>query len=140
MSTTEWRFKVEGNPVPKARPRWGPHGIYTPKKSKKWEAQVAASAVAKTLHRQVSEKALHVEMLFLMEKPAYLKKKKYELHHSKRPDLDNLAKAVLDGLQGVLLKNDSQIIWLKAHKRYATDMDKGPGVWVTVREIPDYIY
>lgn len=35
-----------------------------------------------------------------------------------RPDIDNLVKAVTDALNGILWKDDSQIVSLSAEKRY----------------------
>ena len=38
--------------------------------------------------------------------------------HTKRPDLDNLAKAVKDALKGVIYADDSQIVEAHLFKRY----------------------
>ena len=46
-------------------------------------------------------------------------------------DVDNLAKAVLDGLQGVAFENDSQIVRLTTSKRIDRQL---PGVWVRIEE------
>ena len=46
-----------------------------------------------------------------------------------RPDLDNLAKSVLDGMSGIVFTDDSQITDLEINKRYTGD---GAGVvaWI----------
>lgn len=36
----------------------------------------------------------------------------------KRPDLDNLAKAILDGLNGVAFKDDGQVCFMELQKFY----------------------
>ena len=39
--------------------------------------------------------------------------------HTKKPDIDNLCKSVLDGMAGIVFKNDGQIASLHAKKVYA---------------------
>jgi Holliday junction resolvase RusA-like endonuclease len=36
-----------------------------------------------------------------------------------KPDLDNQIKTVLDALEGLAYNNDSQVVDISAHKRYA---------------------
>ena len=38
-----------------------------------------------------------------------------------KPDLDNVVKAVLDALNGVVYRDDAQVVNLVATKRYATE-------------------
>jgi crossover junction endodeoxyribonuclease RusA len=51
-----------------------------------------------------------------------------------RPDVDKLARAVLDALTGVVFTDDSQVVELVAIKRYAT-AEHGPGVHITVESL-----
>lgn len=55
------------------------------------------------------------------------------LHHTKTPDLDNLLKLVLDGLNGVAYIDDKQIIELTASKFYAENV----GTTVQIRSWND---
>ena len=41
------------------------------------------------------------------------------LRPTKRPDLDNVVKAVLDGVQSVAMHNDSQVVGITASKHYS---------------------
>src|SRR5699024_9202978 len=43
-----------------------------------------------------------------------------ELRYTKHKDLDNLAKSVMDALNNVVYKDDSQIVTLCANKEYGT--------------------
>jgi Holliday junction resolvase RusA-like endonuclease len=43
------------------------------------------------------------------------------LYPKVKPDLDNVAKAVLDAINGIVYVDDAQVINLVATKRYATD-------------------
>ena len=38
--------------------------------------------------------------------------------HTKKPDADNCAKAIIDGMGGIIFDNDSQIVSLHIHKTY----------------------
>lgn len=87
--------KVPGPPVPKGRPRVGRHGPYTPKRTRDYEEHVGWScrAVGVTL----GARAVNVSI---------------ELHsrHQLRGDIDNYAKAILDGMQkGGLIDDDRQV-------------------------------
>lgn len=50
-----------------------------------------------------------------------------------RADADNLAKCVLDGLEGVIFRNDKQIVDLRVTKR----VGEPAGVKITIREMSD---
>ena len=39
--------------------------------------------------------------------------------HGRKPDLDKLIRAVLDALTGIVYRDDSQVCWLLAQKRYS---------------------
>ena len=49
---------------------------------------------------------------------------------TKKPDIDNLAKSVLDGMNGVIFCDDKQVVSLHLKKVYASD----PGVDILVKE------
>jgi len=70
-----------------------------------------------------------VDLVFLLPKPKSSPKKK-RIYATKRPDLDKLIRAVLDGITHVLVADDSQVVQITAVKDYGP-----PGVHVTVTEI-----
>ena len=53
-------------------------------------------------------------------------------YHTKKPDLDNLIKAVKDSLEGVLYENDSQVFHEEILKGYTTD---NPFVFIGIDSI-----
>lgn len=55
------------------------------------------------------------------------------IKHTKRPDVDNMAKAVLDALNGIAWEDDSQIARLSITKEYA----KEPYVYFYMHEYTD---
>ena len=130
------RAFVRGNPIAQPRPRItvrGRHGVaYVPRGHAihEWRA-----AIREEMERCVSESgqafpirgvSLHVMMAFHLRKP---KSNRKRLPIS-RPDLDNLAKAVLDAGNGVIWSDDSQVTTVVMNKRWH---DK-PGVWLEISE------
>ena len=121
-------FTVYGQPVAKGRPRFSTRGkfpvAYTPEKTKTYEAEVglmakAAMGVTKTL-----EGALEAFIYVTFPVPASYSKKRTEAclneteKHIKKPDLDNVVKSVIDGMDKVVFNNDSQIMSIHATKVY----------------------
>ena len=136
-------FFVPGAPVGKGRPRAARRGagvvMFTPEKTAGYEALVAATASnamraeAGPLFTGPLEAVL--EMRFPV--PASWSKAKraralagVEWHTSK-PDADNVAKAVLDACNGVVFRDDSQVVILIATKAFS----EAPGVRVVIREV-----
>ena len=79
--------------------------------------------LSKTQNNTYLMGAIRLEVTFYMPIPASLSKKKHnelieQHYHIKKPDLDNLVKAVCDSLEGTYFKNDSQICEIIAKKVY----------------------
>lgn len=102
---------IPGQPVPKARPRMGRNGVYTPQKTKNHEAQIGKLAAPH--FSEPIEGPVSVTVIAQFKPPkSWTKKKTAELMgspHTQRPDLDNIEKAVWDGLNGIAFIDDSQI-------------------------------
>lgn len=101
-----WTFVVPGEPVAKGRPRAsvGPGGkfarMYTPQKSARFEQRVSACA-REQLGLTRLEGPLLVEIDALFEWPLSQRRKNNPRGQEpmiQKPDADNIAKAVLDGL------------------------------------------
>lgn len=114
------KFKIIGNPVPKGRPRFYKAGnfvhSYTPKKTRQWEQFVKFQAI----HYRPKELwtgAIVMDLVFWLPRPKSLPKK--VINHIKKPDIENLAKSVMDALEGIIYKRDSQIICLVCDKIYS---------------------
>lgn len=135
-------YMVIGTPKPQSRPRFfrnkaGYMGTYSPKTD--WFNLVYSETLKqkqKYLPNKKLDKALRVELIFFMPIPQSLsKKKKEKLEHSsvaKKPDIDNLVKAVMDAINYTnLWEDDSQISSLEAIKIYS----KEPRCRITITEI-----
>lgn len=47
-----------------------------------------------------------------------------EEYPCKKPDLDNIAKIILDSLNGIAYKDDSQVVELNISKKYTEDEER----------------
>lgn len=139
MKGIELRIPI--TPVAKGRPRVsiiGGHAhAYTPKKTAKYESEIASSYSEATHYfRFDRDQALNVSLVFGMPIPKSAPKSRQNamaegiLKPIKKPDADNLAKSVLDALNGVAWVDDSQIVRLKAEKKYSRD----PYVFINIHE------
>lgn len=122
-------------PHPKGRPRFFARGkfvsVYTDAKTKAYEDEVRRLCIAAMDGDAQYSGPLLVDMVFIMPCP---KSKAKARHHVSRPDVDNLAKAVLDGMNGVAYHDDAQICTLHAAKEYAP-LGDGPYITVAIHPI-----
>ena len=122
-------FTVEGQPVPKGRPRFANHA-YTPKRTRAYETLVRAAALeALGVFGSPWELGGKMGVRLWFYRKGGKKDPGKELH---RCDLDNLVKAVTDALNGVLYADDQQIDVIEAYRE--VDSEK-PRVTVAVRHL-----
>lgn len=142
-------FNVPGEPQGKARPRFSRAGkgvkTYTPTATKKYEELVRYCAVSARQKEKVkpisADMSISIKAYFKIP-TSYFKKRRHNClagleRPSKKPDSDNIAKIVLDGLnpkmkrskvlhkmvclqQGLYL-DDKQVVSLKVEKWYAEE-------------------
>lgn len=131
--------RVFGMPVPQARPKTrlfrndrSPLGVtashYDPANCKDWKRTVLAQCIDQRPAAPATG-PLRIHLEFYLRRPISLAKNIH--HHTKRPDLDNLAKAVKDALKGVIYQDDSQIVEIIACKRYSP----APGVLIRLERV-----
>lgn len=129
MTETLYTGFVAGIPVAKARPRFTKTGrTYTPQKTKTWENTIRAFVLASFFKAQ-TDKPVGVQLQFNMPRPKSAPKGR--IYPQAKPDLDNLEKAVLDALNGVVWLDDAQVVNKYAAKVYGAR----PGVHIVVTEV-----
>ena len=123
-------FKVIGKIVGKQRPRastFGGHArIYTPKETMNYESLVKFSFLEKypNFIPYDNESALKVHIQAFKPIPkAYSKKKRQQaldgiIRPRVKPDLDNIAKSILDGLNQVAFVDDKCVVDLHVEQYY----------------------
>lgn len=73
-----------------------------------------------------------IDMTFSFVRPKSVSAKKRP-HHTVKPDVDKLVRAVLDALTNVAYRDDSQVVRINATKTY----DESEYIEVTVREFTE---
>jgi Holliday junction resolvase RusA-like endonuclease len=112
-------FTIPGKPFAKQRPRSTRQGrVYTPKETVSFErtvGQIAAQHFQAPLTGPV-----RVTILATFQPAKSWSKRKVSEHmnrpHTQRPDLDNCAKAILDGLNRIAWADDGQVAAMEVRK------------------------
>jgi len=133
---------IYGNPVPQPRHRVAKNGgRFLPKGSKvqgwkdvlRMKAQEWVDNGGKMFSKKDGD-VVQMNLIFWFDRPKSIPD--YVERHFKRPDIDNLAKAVQDALEGVVYEDDSQIYWLLARKYYVI-RDAVPRVEISCEALND---
>lgn len=138
---TNIAFTVPGEPVGKGRPRMGAGRLYTPAKTVNYEGLVAHAAAQAMAGHAPIEQACAVQMDITLSVPASWSKKRQAaalaglLMPIRKPDADNVVKAVFDGMNGVVWRDDVQAVDLVLRKRFGAL----PGVFVNVGVVGDAV-
>lgn len=121
-STNEIYFVVDGEVVGKGRPRFSRAGgyvkAYTPSKTVKYEEKVRGAYFTEYGNKKPiwgDKEPLEVIINAYFEIPkSASKKKRLEMltdeRPTKKPDGDNILKAITDACNGVIYRDDSQIV------------------------------
>ena len=94
-------FTIPGPPVGKGRPRLGKGHVYTPAKTAAYEAKVKALALV--ARQQAKQRVWPGPVCVKIVVWATGKR-------TGRPDLDNVCKGILDSCNGIIYKDDAQLV------------------------------
>ena len=122
-------FAVAGIPKAQPRPKVTSHGTYTPDTADAWKGKVMAAFRA--CRRPQAEGPVRLEVSFFLPAPKSMKQEGIPVPHAKKPDLDNLLKAVMDALTAAgAWKDDAQVRSVKASKSYAFGFAAGADILI----------
>ena len=120
------KITIPIEPKPAPRPRFSRYGgAYMPKEFQEYKAQIADEASIVMAGNAPLEGALKTDIKF------FCRTKK--ITSRKAGDVDNLAKSVLDALNGVIWKDDSQIVQCSLAKFHS----ETPCIMVEVETLND---
>ena len=132
-------FVIKGKVQAKQRPRFNRYSgkTYTPNETIAYENWVKTCYLEKYKDKELMEKPLRVTIKAYFEIPkSTSKKRKQQMMDNEilpmvKPDTDNIAKGVLDSLNGIAYKDDKQVVELIVNKFY----NNTPYVSVIIEEI-----
>ena len=134
------RFTVPGEPKGKARPRvfnqGGKSHAVTPQDTLNYESLVKW-VFTNTMEARKLQGEIEAKIVAMYPIPKAMTKKNRQLidegklHPTKKPDLDNVAKIILDSLNKVAFDDDSQVTRLIVEKHFSDN----PRVEVTLTEL-----
>lgn len=138
MSVT---FVIPGQPVAKGRPKFARHGkavlAYTPAKTASYENLVKLAATAAMSGAKPSAAPIDLVIVLSLQIPASWSNKRRalaaagEICATKKPDADNVLKGIKDGCNGIVWRDDAQVVSITLQKEYS----ETPQATVFVREL-----
>jgi Holliday junction resolvase RusA-like endonuclease len=106
--------------------------VYTPRETAEAE-DLVRTAFSLSWRRPPLTCPVTVVLAFSMPMPKSQRHVRAGQPHTKRPDLDNLEKLVLDALNGVAYADDSQV-WSKSSRK---EYGETPGIEITIKNYAD---
>ena len=133
-----YEFEVPGKIIGKGRPRLNSYTgvVYTPKRTKDYESLVEQYFLLKYPRFKALEGRIKVSIIAYFSIPKTTKKSdinemlENNISPTKKPDIDNIVKSILDSMNKFAFKDDNQITKLEVEKKYALE-DK---VYVKIEE------
>jgi Holliday junction resolvase RusA-like endonuclease len=123
-------FKVDADPVGKQRARYAKRGnfvqTYTPDKTRNYESLIKEAAIEAMGSSEPLETPVTLYLYIRAPIPKSLPKKRIEACLNglekpiKKPDASNVLKSVEDAMNGVVYKDDSQIVNIHVSKVYSS--------------------
>ena len=95
------KIVIEGDPIPAARPRFSGRRCYQPKRNRQYRQRVIEAASVTMKGRAPFEGALSAVVKLY---------RKYKRTARIYGDVDNHLKALFDGMNGLVFKDDRQIV------------------------------
>ena len=133
-----YEFEVPGKIIGKGRPRLNSYTgvVYTPTRTKNYESLVEQYFLLKYPRFKVLEGRIKVSIIAYFSIPKTTKKAdinemlENNISPTKKPDIDNIVKSILDSMNKFAFKDDNQITKLEVEKKYSIE-DK---VYVKIEE------
>lgn len=125
----EHEFTISGKPKGKDRPRFSRGHVFTPKATTDYEKIVRETYYQSGGKPIPPQTPISISIIAYMpipkadKKAIRAKKLDNKIPCFKKPDVDNVAKIIMDGLQGsnAPIDDDCEVIYVSAQKRWSDD-------------------
>lgn len=123
-------FEIVGEPQGKGRPRFSTRGgfvkTYTPEKTASYENFVKVCYLNKYKGQKLDGEIIAEIIAYFSIPKSFSKKKRVQaiegkIMPTKKPDTDNIAKTILDSLNGIAFEDDKQVVALLVKKIYGEE-------------------
>ena len=123
-------FEIVGEPQGKGRPRFSTRGgfvkTYTPEKTASYENFAKVCYLNKYKGQKLDGEIIAEIIAYFSIPKSFSKKKRLEaiegkIKPTKKPDTDNIAKTILDSLNGIAFEDDKQVVALLVKKLYGEE-------------------
>ena len=104
---------------------------------KAYQETVKAKCLEVWRNKPLIETAVEINLVFIKSYPNNLPKREANRERRlkealcRKPDLDNMVKAAIDGVKGIIIKDDTVVVRLTAEKRFGPE----PMTMITVKEV-----
>lgn len=121
-----YEFEVTGNIIGKQRPRVNMYtgNVYTPNETKDYEEYIKQCFFLKYPQNIELLGRVDIEIIAYFKIPKSTSNTKLEkmlnceISPTKKPDIDNIAKIVLDAINKYIIKDDNQVTKISVEKKY----------------------
>ena len=103
---------------------------------KAYQATIQVACKQEWGNKELIETAVEIHLEFVRSYPNNLPKREASRERRlkealvRKPDLDNIVKAAIDGIKGIILKDDTVVTKLSAEKRFGPE----PMTMITIKE------
>ena len=124
-----YEFEVPGKVIGKGRPRLNSYTgvVYTPTRTKDYESLIEQYFLLKYPRFKALEGRIKINIIAYFSIPKTTKKAdinemlENNISPTKKPDIDNIVKSILDSMNKFAFKDDNQITKLEVEKKYALE-------------------
>ena len=125
----KYKFEVLGEIVGKERPRVNmyTYRVYTPNKTKDYEFLVQQYFRMQYPKYETLKGRISINIIAYLKIPKSTSKTKIQemlenkISPTKKPDVDNIAKSILDAMNGLVFEDDNQVSKISVEKRFALE-------------------
>lgn len=137
----EYEFIVDGKVIGKERPRVNMNTgiVYTPGRTKDYETLVQQSFRIKYPQYEMIKNRIGIDIIAYFKIPKGTSKTNTEkmlngeISPTKKPDIDNITKSILDAMNRFVIYDDNQVVKISVEKKYNIE-DK---TYIKIYELKD---